>query len=785
MNYDFSQLNDKEFERLAADLLSKVYDARIERFKSGKDGGVDGRYFSSENNETIIQCKHYLKTGYQGLISTLKREEVQKVKKLNPAKYVFVTSLPLSRDYKKEIKNIFFPYIKEENDVFGQEDINDFLCKYPEIEEKYFKLWISSTTVFNRIINNAIKGRSEFELERFQEKSSRYAQTEAHSKAIKILQENHVLIISGEPGIGKTTLAESMCLFFVAKGYEFFDIEESLSEAENVYARGRKQIFYFDDFLGSNYFEAIENKKDSHITKFIDRVRKDETKLFILTSRTNILNAGILYSSVLKNYNIQKNDFLLSIKSFSLFDRAKILYNHIWFSNLPENYIDEYYKNKRYKKVIKHQNFNPRIIEFITDIERFDVLSSDYWNYILGNLNNPKDIWDDYFKRQNNAYVRNLVKLTVLNGKAISEKELRLGFKKINGLENLTNPSHAEKDFNSISELATKSFLNRSKQSDKITYTLFNPSIADYILEEYGNNTDDLLNIFKSLNTIKSLEQLLSLEREKIIPVKEVAEFKNKLFDDAFQQKKTIDYLVFVAYIVRHEQRKKQTIIPFLKNISAKPLIVNEISKLLTLIIGFHKELGIEDFGFISDCIGDDRSFDETELEIFDEFIAFFEINNDDICERFQSEITSFLIDEIYKKIDIEDFISYSESNHFDEIDDEDNYKFNEEGAKEAIGASMEYMLEGYSSIESVSRTVYEAPDKEEGEAPSQYISSYDLEGVQNGIDIDIDEIIDSIDINEWVYETIVSNDAINSLDETAWKEDFFEQDIDDLFERS
>jgi hypothetical protein len=88
---------------------------------------------------------------------------------------------------------------------------------------------------------------------------------------------------------------------------------------------------------------------------------------------------------------------------------------------LPENYIDEYYKNKRYKKVIKHQNFNPRIIEFITDIERFDVLSSDYWNYILGNLNNPKDIWDDYFKRQNNAYVRNLVKLTVLNGKAISE----------------------------------------------------------------------------------------------------------------------------------------------------------------------------------------------------------------------------------------------------------------------------------------------------------------------------------------------------------------------------
>ena len=40
MNYDFSQLNDKEFEILVNDLLSVHFGTKIERFKSGKDKGV-------------------------------------------------------------------------------------------------------------------------------------------------------------------------------------------------------------------------------------------------------------------------------------------------------------------------------------------------------------------------------------------------------------------------------------------------------------------------------------------------------------------------------------------------------------------------------------------------------------------------------------------------------------------------------------------------------------------------------------------------------------------------
>ena len=190
MAYDFSQLNDKEFEELITDLLSVHFGTCVERFKPGKDKGVDGRFFASSRQEIVLQCKHYLKTGYSGLVSKIKNEESKKVKNLNPERYIFVTSVPLSRDNKKEIRTLFAPHIMKDNDIFGQEDLNDILSRNPAVEEKHFKLWISSTTVFNRIINNAIKGRSEFELEQIEKQSFKYIQTESHDKAIKILNTN-------------------------------------------------------------------------------------------------------------------------------------------------------------------------------------------------------------------------------------------------------------------------------------------------------------------------------------------------------------------------------------------------------------------------------------------------------------------------------------------------------------------------------------------------------------------------------------------------------------------
>ena len=422
IDYDFSTLNDKEFENLSIDLISKDKNKRFERFKAGKDCGIDGRFYHDDDSQEIIQCKHYLKTGFSGLITSLNKKnnginELDKVKKLNPAKYIFVTSLPLSAENKKTIKDLFDPYIKNDNDIYGQENLNQILGNHPDIEKRHYKLWLSSTVVLDRIINNAIESRSEFLLEDIKEKSKYYAVTENHQKAIDKLEESHIIIIAGEPGIGKTTLAEHLALWYIEQGFKFYDIENSINEAESIFKKDEKQIFYFDDFLGANYLNAIEDKKDSHIVKFMDRIRKDKTKRFILTSRTNIFNQGLALSDTFKSKNIVNEEFIIKIESLKDIDKAYILYNHIWHSNLDEEFIDEIYIDKRYNQIINHKNFNPRLIEFITDIKKIQlgkIEAKNYWEYILDKLNNPQDIWKNTFDKQSDEFNRILDRKSVV-----------------------------------------------------------------------------------------------------------------------------------------------------------------------------------------------------------------------------------------------------------------------------------------------------------------------------------------------------------------------------------
>ena len=151
-DYTFETLNDKEFEVLTVDLLSKEFNTHIERFKSGRDGGIDGRFFEGNiaNDVVIIQCKHWLKSGIKALVAECKKHEASKVRKLNPSRYIFVTSLALSAQNKKDISDAFSPYIKNESDIIGNEDLNSLLAKHPDVERQHYKLWLAGTNFYSQ-----------------------------------------------------------------------------------------------------------------------------------------------------------------------------------------------------------------------------------------------------------------------------------------------------------------------------------------------------------------------------------------------------------------------------------------------------------------------------------------------------------------------------------------------------------------------------------------------------------------------------------------------------------
>ena len=214
-NYTFEPLSPAEFEILCRDLLQKELNITLDNFMSGRDQGIDLRYSRDPRQTIIVQCKRYLTT-----YSQLKRElteEAKKVKGLKPKRYILMTSLPLSPLRKKAIQKLFAPYIQSPDDIYGKENINNLLGKFPEIEKQHYKLWFSSVNILNKILHSDIVNKTRLEEEDIRKTVSIFAENESYPRAMEVFKESGFVVISGAPGVGKTTLARMLIFKMMAE----------------------------------------------------------------------------------------------------------------------------------------------------------------------------------------------------------------------------------------------------------------------------------------------------------------------------------------------------------------------------------------------------------------------------------------------------------------------------------------------------------------------------------------------------------------------------------------
>lgn len=398
-NYDFKSLSYHEFELLVQDLLQKEWGINLESFKQGKDGGIDLRYIQNNKNEIIVQCKHYANSTFSKLFNDL-QDELKKVQKINPERYVVVTSQKLSPDNKRKIQELFKGYIKEQSDILGFEALNDRLSKYPDIERKHYKLWITSENILSTIFNNKIHTQIHFKLEAIKEKIKLFVSNPSVSLAQKTLQENSYVVICGNPGVGKSMLADMMIWEYALNGYEFINISEDINEGFEMFSHdiNKKQIFYFDDFLGKTcLLEMLNKNEDSRLLLFINHIYKSKNKKLILTTREYILNNAKLNYERLADFNYKK--CIIDLRTYTDKIKAEILYNHLFFSGLPREYFDGLIKNENYFSIISHKNYNPRIIEYMTKKEiTKKVTPEKYFELFLQNLDSPEKVWAHTFE---------------------------------------------------------------------------------------------------------------------------------------------------------------------------------------------------------------------------------------------------------------------------------------------------------------------------------------------------------------------------------------------------
>ena len=492
-DYDFHQLSPHDLEHLVRDLLQALWSVRLESFKTGRDGGIDLRY-ASGSCKLIVQVKHYVRTGFAGLIRDLKKENA-KIAELAPSRYVVVTSVPLSPANKARVVGTVSAAPLVAADVFGQDDLNNLLGRHPAIEQRHPKLWLTSRAVLDKVLHNAEVTRSEFEVHRIHQQMRRYVQTEVFREAEERLSDESVVMVAGPPGIGKTTLANMLLYEHLLQGWQAVVIDRDIVEGTNLFQRHVNQVFHFDDFIGATLVGERVSANDKALVNFIALVRDDPTSRLILTTREHLYAQAVTCSERLRRAGLDTSRVILRMPRYTTRQRAQILYNHIYFSDLPDAYVMALLDDDFYYEIIHHERLNPRVIEWMTSHRHVShVPAAEYRAFISRLLDSPLEVWRHAYEEELSHAARSLLlALWSYEGK-IGLHLLREAFSKLHAHRaRKYRFVRSPRDFNRALKELNGSF---ARSSGHNAVEVVDPSVLDLIsgvLLEAPENATDLL----------------------------------------------------------------------------------------------------------------------------------------------------------------------------------------------------------------------------------------------------------------------------------------------------
>ncbi len=243
-------------------------------------------------------------------------------------------------------------------------------------------------------MHSGVYNRTAIEMDLIREVTSKFVHNKSVNSAEEILNKSGVLIISGEPGVGKTTLARMLVWLHAEQDWQVTVIDD-IQEAYEITFDKRKHIIFFDDFLGQvQLSNDLVRGMDQRLPPFLQKIRTHKNLRFVLTTRDYILHQAQSHSRRLADLAIDTSQFVLNVGHYTRSARAKILYNHLYFSQLIKSDVKTLLEDKLFIRMIDHKNFNPRLIELLTNADYLSLAEKPIKDVVETVLENPRELWE-------------------------------------------------------------------------------------------------------------------------------------------------------------------------------------------------------------------------------------------------------------------------------------------------------------------------------------------------------------------------------------------------------
>lgn len=512
-------MTTSDFENFAIEIVKRKFkNSSLHGFKEGKDDGIDG-IDDTKSPSLVIQAKRWQVTKNKTTAVKLLKEEIDKIALtkekygwVTDFKYVIVTSMGLSPAGLKEIRDYadkIIPNAMPTDDYIIFSSTLTTLYQQEEYKDIFIYYGLLEKDISNILRSEKLKSVEAESQDYFSDFNSEYfVETSFLGEAYHILQREHIVLIQGPAGIGKTTTCSMLGNLFLNSNENTFDIivrrVEDINDVLKLYNGNyrfnddRNLFVVFDDFLGRNKFDVGERVLQD-IRKLYSASTNTNNLFICLNSRTQILqdatSMNFEFQKLIDEKFTEKRRFIIDLYKYSDIDKAYIFRKVFerklhYLENDDKKELVEKYNDligRDWIRIVRHRNYFPRLVELIAN--NFKDSNENFYVYVVYNLEHPNQLYNNLFNNLKDEEKYLLFSLLRFDSFPIKEEWL------INSLHALKlNPIF---DFKKSLKKLDGSWLTFKKESfdDDSMVDFFNPSIIDFLndkLKEYPKITEKI-----------------------------------------------------------------------------------------------------------------------------------------------------------------------------------------------------------------------------------------------------------------------------------------------------